>query len=130
VDPTGGNVASWGQTGAVVLFAAAVLWELRQLRPLIKEWIEQRQADRDLLADVKNILARLLERERMRAEQRTKLLKMRGGEVDEAWDEDVTDAVTEPVPRQPSRPVKMKSPPHGYPITEYGPHTRRKPGDE
>ena len=30
-----GETASWIQAGGVALFATAVLWELKQLRPLI-----------------------------------------------------------------------------------------------
>jgi hypothetical protein len=110
------NVASWVQAGGVVAFAAAVLWELKQLRPIMSE--------------VAQVLAKMLERERMRAEQRAQLLQLQqGGERRapipvEGWD-DTTDAVAMPV-----KPPKKRSAtsPRGYPVSVYGP--LRPPRDE
>lgn len=125
-DPT---LTSWIQTGGVVAFASLVFYELRQLRPLVKEWIEQRKEDRGLLAEVKNILSVLLERERMRSEQRAKLLRLsaeRMGGAPEDWDTDDTGAFEVETP---SRPVKRpKTNPHGHPSGEYS-ILRRKPGE-
>lgn len=115
------QTASWIQTGGVLAFAGAVLWELKQLRPLIKEWIEERRADRDLIGEVKTLLAQLLERERMRSEQRAQLLR-RKAESDqplpEQW-EDVTDNVSIPTPV----PKRAHTAPFGLP---YGPMTPKK----
>jgi hypothetical protein len=33
---TTGNVVSWVRDGSLLAFAAAVLWEVRQLRPFLK----------------------------------------------------------------------------------------------
>lgn len=78
------SVASWVQAGGVVAFAGAVLWELKQLRPIMSE--------------VKGILASLLERERMRSEQRAELIRQQAT-PHYVWD-DVTDAIGEPVRRR------------------------------
>jgi hypothetical protein len=95
-------VASWVQAGGVVAFAGAVLLELKQLRPIMSE--------------VKQVLASMLERERMRAEQRAQILQQQGI-PENRWD-DVTDAVSMPV----QKPIlKRRSPPRGYPVGNYGP---------
>jgi hypothetical protein len=115
-------LTSWLQTGGVLAFAGAVLWELRQLRPLIKDWIEQRQQDRDLLGEVKRILSVLLERERMRSEQREKLIKMgRRADTPVGWDDDDTGAI------EVERPTlkRPKTNPLGVPTGEYH-YTRKK----
>ena len=64
------EAAPWVQTGGLLAFAGAVLWELRQLRPLFKQLVSERQEDRTLIADVRAILAALLERERIRDERK------------------------------------------------------------
>jgi hypothetical protein len=81
-----------------------VLWELRLLRPV--------------LGEVQKILTALLERERMRSEQREKLLRM-GGAVPEEFEHDVTDAVALP-------PPKRRTPPQGYPTGGEYSITRKK----
>jgi hypothetical protein len=123
--------ASWIQTGGVLAFAAAVLWELKQLRPLIKEWIDQREKDRGLLNEVKTILSVLLERERMRAAQRDLLLRQAGVTTppsstppplpaDQNWDLDNTGAVEVPLQKRP------KTNPQGYPAASEYSYTRKK----
>jgi hypothetical protein len=93
------SIASWVQAGGVVAFAGAVLWELKQLRPIMGE--------------VKSILSSLLERERMRAEQRAQIIARQQAVPHQVWD-DVTDAITEPVPK-----VRRKTP--ARPFGGYGP---------
>jgi hypothetical protein len=132
MDPTGATTASWLQTGGVIAFAAAVLWELRQLRPLIKGWIEERQRDRDLLSEVKIILGALLERERMRGEQRAKLIKQGRLPPDDAPDEafdDITDNVSLPE-QKPKRQGTGHTPPAGYPIGGYSKTRGKTRGEE
>lgn len=75
-DVSDGSVTSWVQTGGVWAFAGAVLWELKQLRPVIKEWIdalakvrEEITASAKAHAEVRVVLAGILERERWRDEQ-------------------------------------------------------------
>lgn len=98
------TTASWIQAGGVLAFAGAVLWELRQLRPLI--------------AEVRQVLASLLERERMRAEQRAQLLAAQAV-PNQVWD-DETDAIAEPLRRH-------RTPPRGG---NYGPIRPRSSTDE
>jgi hypothetical protein len=104
-------VAGWVQAGGVVAFAGAVLWELKQLRPI--------------MAEVKQVLTSMLERERMRAEQRSQLLQQQGV-PDGRWD-DVTDAVSMPV-----TPIKRRAPsnPRGYPVGKYGPMKPRAANED
>lgn len=119
-------LSGWIQTGGVLAFAGAVLWELKQLRPLFKAMIEERQKDRETMTEVKVVLSSLLERERMRAEQRAQLIELRRrGDSDrpvsrrpqENYD-DTTDAVAMPL-----QPIKKRhrSNPGGHPIGGYGP---------
>ncbi len=108
-------IAGWVQTGGVVAFAGAVLWELRLMRPI--------------LAEVKSVLASLLERERMRSEQRAELIRQRdsrrgdsrppqsrrSSRDEEFGFEDVTDAVAIPIQR------RAQTPGRGSPAGKYGP---------
>lgn len=55
-DVAGSEVAGWVQAGGVVAFATAVLVELRAMRPVI--------------AEIKTVLAALLERDRIRDSRR------------------------------------------------------------
>lgn len=61
-DAADGSLASWVQAGGVGLFAAAVLWQLRDLKPVLK-------AVGETLTRVETTLSALLERERARAER-------------------------------------------------------------
>jgi hypothetical protein len=61
-DISDGSVASWVQAGGVLAFASAVLWQLRDLKPLFSEIGR-------VIADVEKTLAALLERERIRHER-------------------------------------------------------------
>lgn len=56
------SLTSWVQTGGVVAFAAAVLYQLRELKPFLKDLTST-------LTLVQTTLASLLERERARAER-------------------------------------------------------------
>lgn len=103
-DATAATTASWIQAGGVLAFAGAVLWELRQLRPI--------------MAEVKTVLASLLERERMRAEQRAQIIAAQAVPA-QVWD-DTTDAIGEPVRRH-------ATPARG---TVYGPYRPRTSADE
>lgn len=94
-------IAGWVQAGGVVAFAGAVLWELKQLRPIMSE--------------VKQVLASMLERERMRSEQRAQLIEQRRP-THEIFD-DTTDAVALPL----TPPKRPRSNPRGYPVGNYGP---------
>jgi hypothetical protein len=103
-DVTEGSIASWVQTGGVGLFAAAVFWQLQQLKPILKQ--------------VGETLAALLERERMRAE-RTR----QGGEVSENWDSPTTGPIVEV--RTPAR-AKTATPRGGVSIG--GGYSIKRPG--
>jgi hypothetical protein len=60
-----GQAASWIQTGGVLAFAAVVLFELRKLGPVLNAWVST-------MGEVKEVLAALLERERIRDARRTR----------------------------------------------------------
>lgn len=55
-DVADSSLASWVQAGGVVAFATAVLWELRGLKPTLRK--------------IEDVLAALLERDRIRGERR------------------------------------------------------------
>ncbi len=117
-------VASWIQAGGVVAFAAAVLWELRLMRPILTE--------------VKTVLASLLERERMRGEQRAELIELRRRHEESAPSHrhedfsDATDAVSLPPlpPQKPKAKHKIPSNPRGYPIPSGYRPPSKPPDDE
>lgn len=112
------------QAGGVGLFAAAVLWQLRDLKPVIK-------AVGETMTEVRATLAALLERERARAErlaameaQRAIAQQQRGGEaVDENWDTPVTGPIVEV--RTPGR-AATNTPRGGIPIG--GGYSIKRPG--
>ncbi|HEY1554781.1 MAG TPA: hypothetical protein VGF94_08105 [Kofleriaceae bacterium] len=108
------TTASWLQAGGVLAFAVLVLVLLRELVPLLKALYE-------VLSKVRETLAALLERERMRGErlaatdaQRRMMLPP---EAD--FDDPPTNPIAIPLPST------RRTPPHGVPIGVYGP---KKPG--
>lgn len=80
-DVSDGSLASWVQTGGVGLFAAAVLWQLRRMEPILKQ--------------VGETLSALLERERMRAEREAIEVARRGGGVPEDFESPTTGPIVE-----------------------------------
>lgn len=117
------EVAPWVQTGSLLAFAGAVLWELRQLRPLFERLVSERQEDRSLIADVRVILAALLERERIRDER-----KRRDSDRPpstpipvEQWPEDESTGLHEIMARQ-RRSARIKTPAGGVRPPRPGTH--------
>lgn len=103
-DAADGSLASWVQAGGVGLFAAAVLWQLRDLKPVLK-------AVGETLGEVKSTLAALLERERARAERiaaqealRKQLLSQQGAPVETQWESDETRPIEVSAPRRNTPP--------------------------
>jgi hypothetical protein len=115
-DVADGSVASWVQAGGVGLFAAAVLWQLRDLKPIFK-------AVGETLTRVETTLAALLERERTRGERLAAQDALRRGRLatlegrEETWEDEPTGAAEVPV--LPPR----RTPPRGAPVVGggYGP---------
>lgn len=105
------EVAEWLQTGGVLAFAGAVMWELRQLRPLFAQLIQERQEDRALVAEVKAILAALLERERIRDERkrRDSDRPTTHAPAPSAWPEDESTGLHDIMARQRSAAARPSS---------------------
>lgn len=93
---TDGTTASWIQAGGVLAFASAVLWQLRDLKPILK-------AVADTLLQVQLTQAALLERERVRAE--AKAARDAAGVPAQTWAEETTQPI-----------IERATPPGGNPV--------------
>ena len=100
------DAASWIQAGGVVAFASAVLWELRSQRPVLQS--------------IKEVLAALLERERIRGERR------RDPSVQNVrpptWSDGETTDLADLVDMQRKYKGKRKTPPMGVRHPRAGSH--------
>lgn len=103
----------WLQTGSSIGFAGIVLYLLFQLKPVLLALLQ-------VNAEIKSVLAALLERERARAERIAATEAARAASLTRAENWDV-DAETNPLsmPVEPT-PPKRRTDPHGVPVGQYG----------
>lgn len=111
-----GDTASWVQAAGVLAFASAVLYELRQLGPLVKAWTTVVGEVKTELGKVREVLSALLERDRIRAERRKEPSDPPPSM--ETW-EDSTD-IHDIIERQ--RRQRTRSPAHGVRTHARGVH--------
>jgi hypothetical protein len=100
-DVADGSLTSWLQTGGVLAFAGAVLYQLRELKPFLKDLVET-------LTLVRTTMAALLERERARAERiaAQEAARAMSAPLPETFEGELTGPIEVGAPR--------RTPPGGY----------------
>jgi hypothetical protein len=102
------STASWIQTGGVLAFASLVMWHLRDLKPTL-------EGVKTTLVNVQLLLAGILERERMKGENRARRAIARANGVPDAVGDELTEPINVPE-LLPPKQVRARTAPGGYSI--------------